>query len=525
MMNGHRKSLLSFLLGKKFNFNNSFGGGSRKDYYTIQVEFQVQSRKMASTRAGQQLPKTKEAAVFDRLHNIHEGINSSEQRQSGSGEASSRHQIGLKNDPGPPKELFSDNDPATTIKGCGFKNREVALLTIHLSGQPGCRYKQYWTGRAMFERAQRHPHQTEGMREAALVFKEWMEKRAAVGTGGSTSGATASSADRRSLNRSTGSEDDYRLHFDVAARREKRFLGVGAIQVGERKVDAEESISIQVEGGRENTAWPTEVEERSQRQVLSGSFANAHAKRNCESEAEFNAYARKDKAQAAKKVKECLMSLASNKRKSSSSSSTNSSPSFRFPVTEFVALFGGPGEHGYGWHTCDQAEQNGLPAFRCLCGYRGLHTVAVSSTALGIASLRSVDLQGFIFTHILGLPASLPVKAFTLQYDGREEVATILEYALKNDAGDTGKNFDGNQSTSQAPVHQPSLLSFACFKRPAAEDTSDVVDLKRARPDSTREAINPHESSTENRTRTFSKSNSRDVIVIESSSEEEGEQS
>ena len=75
------------------------------------------------------------------------------------------------------KELFTDNDPACTIKGCGFKNKYVAQDTIRLSGQPGSQYKQYWTIRAMYERAKRHPAQTEGMRDAIKVFETWFENR------------------------------------------------------------------------------------------------------------------------------------------------------------------------------------------------------------------------------------------------------------------------------------------------------------------------------------------------------------
>ena len=73
-----------------------------------------------------------------------------------------------------PSRLYTDENPATTIKGTGFKNRAVAERTIRLTAQPGVRYKQYWTIRAMRERAVHHPHQTDGMRDAILVFDEWL---------------------------------------------------------------------------------------------------------------------------------------------------------------------------------------------------------------------------------------------------------------------------------------------------------------------------------------------------------------
>eukprot|EP00440_Ansanella_granifera_P049876 gb/GFBE01054054.1/.p1 GENE.gb/GFBE01054054.1/~~gb/GFBE01054054.1/.p1 ORF type:complete len:355 (+),score=49.84 gb/GFBE01054054.1/:1-1065(+) len=78
---------------------------------------------------------------------------------------------------GVPSKLLEDEDPATTIKGLGFKNAAVAHLTIRLSGQPGAAYKQYWTIRAMLERARYHPAQTQDMREAMAVFEAWLRDR------------------------------------------------------------------------------------------------------------------------------------------------------------------------------------------------------------------------------------------------------------------------------------------------------------------------------------------------------------
>ena len=44
-----------------------------------------------------------------------------------------------------PCRLYTDEDPATTIKGLGFKDAATARTTIRLSGQPGSLYKQFWT--------------------------------------------------------------------------------------------------------------------------------------------------------------------------------------------------------------------------------------------------------------------------------------------------------------------------------------------------------------------------------------------
>jgi hypothetical protein len=54
-----------------------------------------------------------------------------------------RHNVGAHHRSGPPRELWSDNDPATTVKGCGFRDESAAAQTIELAGQPGCRYKVF----------------------------------------------------------------------------------------------------------------------------------------------------------------------------------------------------------------------------------------------------------------------------------------------------------------------------------------------------------------------------------------------
>ena len=48
-----------------------------------------------------------------------------------------------------PSFLYTDENPATTIKGTGFKDKKTAERTILLTSQKGVRYKQYWTIRAM----------------------------------------------------------------------------------------------------------------------------------------------------------------------------------------------------------------------------------------------------------------------------------------------------------------------------------------------------------------------------------------
>jgi len=78
------------------------------------------------------------------------------------------------NSNGTPTHLFTDENPATTIKGTGYKNKFIAQRTIKLTSQPGVRYKQYWTIRAMRERAAHCLNQTKDMQEAIAVFDEWL---------------------------------------------------------------------------------------------------------------------------------------------------------------------------------------------------------------------------------------------------------------------------------------------------------------------------------------------------------------
>ena len=95
-----------------------------------------------------------------------------------------------------PSHLYTDENPACTIKGTGYRDEATALQTIALTSQtgarrmcnfvsstpvpsnnsvPGARFKQYWTIKAMRERAVHHPHQSQCMRDAILVFDAWLE--------------------------------------------------------------------------------------------------------------------------------------------------------------------------------------------------------------------------------------------------------------------------------------------------------------------------------------------------------------
>eukprot|EP00122_Pirum_gemmata_P004341 Pgem_evm1s3942 len=83
-----------------------------------------------------------------------------------------KHEINAN---GVPKHLYTDENPVTTLKGCGFKNKKIALQTIHLSGQECILYKRFWTIKTMRERASHHPkyENSKDMQEAVQVFDKW----------------------------------------------------------------------------------------------------------------------------------------------------------------------------------------------------------------------------------------------------------------------------------------------------------------------------------------------------------------
>lgn len=183
--------------------------------------------------------------------------NSSSSRSSGGGGGSGSV----------PSRLYTDEDPATTIKGMGFKDAARAETTLRLSSQPGCAYKQYWTIKAMAERARHHPHQTAGIRAALRVFDRWLDAR----------------------------------HATTARVPQP----------------------------------PPPRAEREQRRLLAGSAANAHARSRCSSDAEHNALLSADRRTAIAAMR---------------GQGAGRVP-FLLPSTAFVAVFGSPGEHGYGTVT------------------------------------------------------------------------------------------------------------------------------------------------------------------------------
>lgn len=80
--------------------------------------------------------------------------------------------------------LYTDDNPATTIHGTGFKDKSAALRTLDLIKNRSPIY-QFQTVNTMYHRAKHHPAMkkaadgaasTQGMREAMEVFRTWLDE-------------------------------------------------------------------------------------------------------------------------------------------------------------------------------------------------------------------------------------------------------------------------------------------------------------------------------------------------------------
>ena len=73
------------------------------------------------------------------------------------------------------KSLYEDKHPKTSTKGTGFKNKEKAIDTLKIIKDRDINYQKQVVN-TMFNRAKYHPHITKEMKEAMVVFKEWLDK-------------------------------------------------------------------------------------------------------------------------------------------------------------------------------------------------------------------------------------------------------------------------------------------------------------------------------------------------------------
>ena len=106
------------------------------------------------------------------------------QRQSPSAHLPASNKTGVKSAPkqhyntADPKasHLYTDNNPATTLHGTGFKDAATAEKTLELVSARSLTY-QFQTVNTMFHRARNHPH-SKGNKdiEAAMgVFRTWLD--------------------------------------------------------------------------------------------------------------------------------------------------------------------------------------------------------------------------------------------------------------------------------------------------------------------------------------------------------------
>jgi hypothetical protein len=70
--------------------------------------------------------------------------------------------------------LYTDDNPATTLPGTGFKDSSTAKNTISLVSKRSTTY-QFQTINTMYNRASHHPHKTPSIEAAIAVFKEWLD--------------------------------------------------------------------------------------------------------------------------------------------------------------------------------------------------------------------------------------------------------------------------------------------------------------------------------------------------------------
>ena len=180
---------------------------------------------------------------------------------------------------GTPMALYTDEHPATTIKGLGFKDEDMAKRTIELTSQPGVRYKQFWTIKAMRERAAHHKFKTPGITKAMEIFDEWLEN-----------------------------------YQQPSAK--------------ERKEQEQEWRAFR---------------------ALCQSAANQHSYGKHPTHEDLTR-ARND----IKKGRECLLEGLKMAQQARLSSAVRTS----FPITAFTALFGGPGNHGYGSHKMQRESES-----------------------------------------------------------------------------------------------------------------------------------------------------------------------
>ena len=71
-------------------------------------------------------------------------------------------------------QLYNDLHPDKSLKNTGFKNRTTANHTINIVSKRSLCY-QFDVINTMYNRAKYHPHITDDMKEAMVIFKKWLK--------------------------------------------------------------------------------------------------------------------------------------------------------------------------------------------------------------------------------------------------------------------------------------------------------------------------------------------------------------
>ncbi len=71
-------------------------------------------------------------------------------------------------------QLYNDLHPEKSLKNTGFKDKATANYTINIVSKRSLRY-QFDVINTMYNRAKYHPHITDDMKEAMVLFKKWLK--------------------------------------------------------------------------------------------------------------------------------------------------------------------------------------------------------------------------------------------------------------------------------------------------------------------------------------------------------------
>lgn len=72
-------------------------------------------------------------------------------------------------------ELYNDLHPKTSLKNTGYANQTIAKHTLKLISKRSLKY-QFDVVNTMYNRAKYHPKQTQQMKDAMVIFSDWLIK-------------------------------------------------------------------------------------------------------------------------------------------------------------------------------------------------------------------------------------------------------------------------------------------------------------------------------------------------------------